>query len=317
MHSINFSVIVANYNNGKYLVELIESILKQTYPHWELVIVDDCSTDNSIEILEAYHADQRIKVIKHAQNRGASAAFRTATDHATGEIIGMLGADDALVENTIEVMKQAHIENPTASLIYSTFYYCDENLHIKGVENKIIGEVKESSSLIEGFRASSFATFKKKLYLQTEGFDINFKAALDMDIFLKLEEVGNLIFVNQPLYYYRKNAMGISQVNNGHTSQLFALLAILKAYKRRKKTGFFNLKPSTYQHYARIYYYKEAEGMVLTNKKGKAFYFLLRLLWLNLANIFDKHFWEIIFANLGIIEKLENSVVLPRFWGKN
>jgi glycosyltransferase involved in cell wall biosynthesis len=317
MEEIKFSVIVANYNNGKYLVELIESILKQTYPHWELVITDDCSTDNSLEILSKYSEDIRIKVVKHNKNLGASAAFRTATEHATGEIIGMLGADDALPENALEVMTKAHMQNSKASFVYSTFYYCDENLEIQRIENKVVGQVEKGGSLIDGFKASSFATFKKEYYLLTEGFDIKFKAALDMDMFLKLEEVGELVFVNEPLYYYRKNPQGISQTNSHYTSQLFALLAVLKAYHRRKKTGFHNLKPSIFQSYASVYYYKEAEAMTLHHKNKNAFYFLLRLLWLSPLHLFEKHFWEIIFFNFGLLKTLKYNVSLPKFWKEN
>ena len=65
-----FSVLIANYNNAKYIKKAIESVLKQTYKNWEIVIVDDASTDNSLEVIRPYLKDKRIKLVKHKENQG-------------------------------------------------------------------------------------------------------------------------------------------------------------------------------------------------------------------------------------------------------
>jgi glycosyltransferase involved in cell wall biosynthesis len=67
------SVIMPNYNGARYISEAIESVISQTYPIWELIIIDDCSTDNSVNIIEEYVTkDERIKLIRLLKNSGAS-----------------------------------------------------------------------------------------------------------------------------------------------------------------------------------------------------------------------------------------------------
>ena len=69
------SVIMPNYNRAKYISEAIESVISQTYPIWELIIIDDCSTDNSVNIIEEYVAkDERIKLIRLPKNSGPAIA---------------------------------------------------------------------------------------------------------------------------------------------------------------------------------------------------------------------------------------------------
>ena len=65
-----FSVLIANHNDGKYLMEAVESVKAQTYTHWEIVIVDDGSTDNSNELFVELVEDQRIRVFRNEENRG-------------------------------------------------------------------------------------------------------------------------------------------------------------------------------------------------------------------------------------------------------
>ena len=71
------SIIMPNYNGGKYLKETLESVLAQTYTNWELLFVDDCSTDNSLEIINEYQArDKRIKIFKNEKNAGITRCAR-------------------------------------------------------------------------------------------------------------------------------------------------------------------------------------------------------------------------------------------------
>lgn len=89
------SVITPAYNAERFIDETIESVLQQTYPHWEMVIVDDCSTDKTVDIVENYvKQDQRIKLITLDTNSGSAVARNTAMDHAQGDYIAFLDSDD-------------------------------------------------------------------------------------------------------------------------------------------------------------------------------------------------------------------------------
>jgi glycosyltransferase involved in cell wall biosynthesis len=295
---MKFSVVVANYNNGKYLATLIESVQKQTYTNWELIIADDCSTDNSIEVISTFLNDTRIKLIKHKQNQGAGAAFRTATAHATGELIGLLGADDALPPNAVEEMVKAHLAFPKASFIYSTHFDCDTDLQVINEKGFFGQAIPQGKSQIHQIYATNFATFKKEAYLQTAGFNPTLKRAVDQDLFLKLEEVGEVVFIDKPLYYYRRHAAGISQEGNSEKARMCHIMAMYDAYQRRKKTGFINLTKDEMYYYLRYYCLYQAEHN-LQDGILKRLFFLLKDLYFIPTDIKRKEFWQVLGKILG------------------
>ena len=98
------SVITPAYNSGSYIRNTIESVISQTYQNWEMLIVDDCSTDSTIQIAEEYSKkDDRIKIIKHIKNQGVAAARNTALSEAKGEYIAFLDSDDMWMPQKLDV----------------------------------------------------------------------------------------------------------------------------------------------------------------------------------------------------------------------
>ncbi len=95
------SIVMPNYNGAKYVKETIESVLAQTYQNWEILFVDDCSTDNSIEIVKSYD-DPRIKVYKNEVNSGAAASRNYALREATGKWVAFLDSDDLWLPDKLE-----------------------------------------------------------------------------------------------------------------------------------------------------------------------------------------------------------------------
>lgn len=87
------SIIMPSYNSEKFIKETLDSVVMQTYKNWELIIVDDCSTDNSLKIIEQYD-DNRIKVIKNQKNSGAAVSRNNAIEAAAGRWIAFLDSDD-------------------------------------------------------------------------------------------------------------------------------------------------------------------------------------------------------------------------------
>lgn len=290
-----FSIIVANYNNGRFLPQLIKSVQEQTYSNWELIVADDCSTDNSVEIITPYLADKRIKFVRHEKNKGAGATFRTAADNATGEWVGMLGADDALPADALEKMMNAHIQHPEASLINSDCYACDENLEIKGIYESFHA-VAPGERLIDDTCVGNFASYKRSSYLKTEGFDASLRKAVDHDIFLKLDEVGSLHYLHEPLYLYRLHSGGISQNENGLRAAQTAILAKRNAYFRRRSTPENNLTASQYNNMMKTYYVREA--FFYRHKDKKRANSLLKEGFINFPSvIFKKAFWSVLLRN--------------------
>jgi glycosyltransferase involved in cell wall biosynthesis len=291
-----FTIIVASYNNGRYLKQLFDSILNQTYTNWELVVVDDFSTDDSVAIISQYSKkDKRIKLFVHDQNLGVGAAFRTATLHSSGEVIGMLGADDALVPDAIEKMVKAHLENPNASLINSDSYHCDENLNIRGIYDAF-SALPKGTHLIQNISICNFATFKKSAYDKTAGFDPDLRKAVDHDIFLKLDEFGSLYYIHEPLYLYRVHSGGVSQIKNGLRAAQSSIIARRNAYYRRLGSTKKNLSSKEFRDMMVTYYLRESYFYRHKDMK-KCNQLLLKAVSEFSQIILKKEFWSILIRN--------------------
>lgn len=138
----DISVICPSYNHEKYINFFIESILKQTHKNFELVIVDDCSSDNNIKEIEKYN-DKRIKLIKHKYNKGFSAALNTLIDAAESEIIALCASDDILDENYLKEILEMFNNSPENAAVYVSLDCIDENnkpMNIQRIFKKDISE---------------------------------------------------------------------------------------------------------------------------------------------------------------------------------
>ena len=129
---MKFSVLIAHYNNAEYFMQCYESLKKQTFQDFEIIVVDDCSTDDSFEKIQNYcNGDSRVKFFQNSENKGVGFTKKRCVEEASGEICGFVDPDDALTENAIEISVKAYNENYIAT--YSQFYLCDENLNIQNI----------------------------------------------------------------------------------------------------------------------------------------------------------------------------------------
>lgn len=96
------SIVMPTYNCGSLIAESIESVLAQTYPHWELLIVDDASRDNTEEVVQPFLADPRVRYERLAQNSGADVARSRAMALATGDYVAFLDSDDLWLPEKLE-----------------------------------------------------------------------------------------------------------------------------------------------------------------------------------------------------------------------
>jgi glycosyltransferase involved in cell wall biosynthesis len=105
------TIITPTYNRAGTLGRALDSVLAQDYPNWDLVVVDDGSTDDTAEVLAAYH-DSRIRVVEHDRNRGVAAAKNTGLDNIRGEFYSTLDSDDELRPNALSRLLAVFAEHP-------------------------------------------------------------------------------------------------------------------------------------------------------------------------------------------------------------
>ena len=258
-----FSILIANYNNGGYLQEAIDSVLAQTYGNWEVILVDDKSTDDSPAIYEKYSDDCRFKIYYNDVNRGCGYTKRRCAELATGEICGFLDPDDALLPEALETMVKAHAAHPECSLIYSTCYRYSGDRKAEMPVWDFIGPIPEDSDFLVYRKklVSHFVSFKREAYLASEGIDPTLQAAVDRDLYYHLEEQGKLLHLPIPLYLYRINnaaSISIGSKESDRRAYFNCIKSELNAICRRIGTELFRRNESAYQHYMRkilrVYY---------------------------------------------------------------
>lgn len=228
-----FSILIANYNNGKYFRDCYNSLVSQTHSNWEAIIVDDNSTDDSVAVIKGLiKQDSRFRFFVNDRNYGCGYTKNRCASLARGEICAFLDPDDALCLEALELVVDCFSSVPNISMLHSTHFFCDEDLTRQGIYERA-GEAitDEQFTNLDG-KVTAFACFNRSSYLKTEGIDINLKRAVDQDLYLKLSEVGPFYFLNKPLYEYRIHNGGIAS-NNEYEALYYHIKALIKAEERR------------------------------------------------------------------------------------
>ena len=213
-----FSIITPIYNCERYLEECIESVVNQTYQSWELILVNDGSTDKSGEICERYSDDSRIKVI-HQENKGELHSRLRGIGAATGQFELGLDADDYLDNKCLEVLKKA-IDSSGADLIFYGLRWVDGkqgecrcSLHAQKVysQEEVLEEVitKTNHSLCN--KVIRLAAVKKADYTELNGkvrFNLDYAQIIPI-----ISNVNKAYVIDDVLYNYRIHKESISQLS--------------------------------------------------------------------------------------------------------
>ncbi|MEC5174231.1 glycosyltransferase family 2 protein [Chryseobacterium nepalense] len=248
------SVLIAHYNNGKFFEDCYLSLIHQTFTNWEAIIVDDASTDNSLEIIKSIIKDDaRFRLYKNPENKGCGFTKRICMEYATGDICGFLDPDDALfpkaLEKSIEKFNDSNI-----IAAYTKMLMCDENLSPQYVycgTKQICNDLYFFNCPIQ---VAHFFTFRKDIYFKTQGINPVLKRAVDQDLYLKILELGRIAYIDEVLYKYRLHSAGISQQSTKQSAKDSFASIIFEAMQRRGIEKIKNRKvPENYTNPEEIY----------------------------------------------------------------
>lgn len=203
--SISFSVIISVYNKEKYIKPTIESVINQTYRNFELIIVNDGSTDNSLSVINSIK-DHRIKVIS-TLNQGASQSRNKGMQAASNPFIALLDGDDLWEHNYLETIKAAIQDFPEASVFATAIAHKYENKIVPAIYNFKQGKTNEirnifESSLNHTILTSSSIVFKKDILSKTGYFDTSIISGQDTDLWIRIGLHYDVVFINKVLAYY-------------------------------------------------------------------------------------------------------------------
>jgi glycosyltransferase involved in cell wall biosynthesis len=212
------SIVTACYNAAPFIGDLFKSLVCQDYQNWELVIIDDCSTDNSIETIKlaikAFDIEGKVNLLTQNKNRGYGYTLWNAIRHSRGPLIAVVDADDALAgHKALSETVKTHNKYPDVALTYSDYIECNNRLEQRSVYHT--RQLKSCEQYINTkIRLNHLKCFKRSFYDATEGVNKKLRRSVDKDLVLKFEEVGRLLYIPTPLYLYRKHRNGVSRTDH-------------------------------------------------------------------------------------------------------
>lgn len=212
------TILMATYNGAKFLSKQIESIIAQTYLDWQLVIRDDRSTDDTIQIIESFLSDGRIKLIKYGSDYGSacinfSNLIEWAKHNSTGYIMFSDQDDiwkDDKITKSVEFIENLELEYPeTALLVYTKFDFITENGDAIHKQILLPSRLKTSTMLVENYAWGCTMIMNQKLLKITDTIPYN---AVNHDYWLALlcSAFGKVILLDENLIYYRQHSDNVS-----------------------------------------------------------------------------------------------------------
>ena len=199
------TVYILNYNYGRYLSNAIESVLLQTYQDIEVLVIDDGSTDNSIEIINGF--SDRVIIIQQ-DNIGLVKSILKAFSLAKGEYVVRLDADDWLDKNCIEELVRKIETSKDIALVFPDYYEVDEFGQIirRIKRHDFSGNVTMHDQPAHG----ACTLIKKEYYFKVGGHNESLQCQDGVDIWLSLTEKYDVLNVSKPLFYYRKHSQSLT-----------------------------------------------------------------------------------------------------------
>ncbi|MBD1809591.1 glycosyltransferase [Microcoleus sp. FACHB-SPT15] len=231
------SIITPAYNAERTILETIESVQKQTYSDFELIIIDDGSKDRTVELVQSIK-DERLKVFSY-ENGGVCVARNRGLPHATGEFIAFIDADDLWTPDKLELQLAALREHPEAGVAYSWTYfmYEQEGSVVPGKPVSFEGNVYPKL-LVENFLAHGSNPLIRRKAIESVGeFDSTFPHCADWDFYRRLALCWPFVVVRKHQIYYRQSSSSMTSKVEGIERQMLAMFE--KA---------FQTAPSEYQY---------------------------------------------------------------------
>ncbi|MCD2492148.1 glycosyltransferase [Lacrimispora sp. NSJ-141] len=217
------SVCIPAYNSAVYIKKTIESILDQNYKNIELVVVDDCSKDNTVEIVKNIE-DSRMRLVQNEKNLGMTGNWNKCLAEAKGDYIKLVCADDILYADSIQKELGALLKHPDVTLVMSDTALIDENGGRTGCFKRY-----PKAGLLEGrkvakralifksfFGAPCNTLFPRSSYERAGGFDPKFPYILDFDMWLRMACLGKIYVIHEELNGFRvRNDSNTGNLING------------------------------------------------------------------------------------------------------
>ena len=250
---MNVTIAIPTFNRSRYIDKAIESVLEQTYQDFELLVIDNASTDNTEDVVHSF-VDKRIRYVKNEKNIGIIGNWNKCVQLSSGKYLTILGDDDILSNRFLKESMAVNNSHPTVGF---TFAHCNK-IDETGNFIKRWGYDFTPAGLIEGLdylfytldyeaclTNSSTVLLKKEVFNSLEGFRIEFaRNVFDFNMWIRIASLYDIFFINEVLCDYRIHDNQVSQLHwrekktgkVGTYLELFNIISILqeKGYELKK-----------------------------------------------------------------------------------
>lgn len=215
------SVIVASFNHARFLPQRMESLLSQTYEHLEILVIDDQSSDNSLDVLRQYGSDPKVRMIVREENGGWVTVSNQGVELSSGEYVIFANCDDDCDQLMIESLVKALAENPSAGMAFCRSLLVDESDHVLGDDFRVRETAFQrrcaSDTLLSGSEFSRFllescvvpnlsaALFRRECLVTVGDLSASYRVVCDWDLFFRVAEQYDVCYLSDPLNRFRQH----------------------------------------------------------------------------------------------------------------
>ena len=241
-NEILVSIVIPVFNSERFIVECLNSVLNQSYKNIEIIIVDDGSTDKSVELINDYHSDL-IKIYSQV-NSGQGKARNLGVEKAKGEWIAFLDSDDIWFVGKLE-MQLEHCKNYVWS--HTDYFFIGDIIAPKTRSRDFVSNNPGyifDSLIVENTIATSTVMIRKSIFLEFGGFNTSYRALQDWDLWLRISKKYDIGYYEKPIAEYRVHSTSVSRSTRRNfpyhmeiISQIFSEDGIAADNKHLKKNA--------------------------------------------------------------------------------
>lgn len=253
------SVIIPNYNHALYLPQRIDSVLNQTYRDFEVIILDDCSTDNSRSVIESYRANNRISHIVYNELNGGSVfkQWDKGIQLAAGEYVWIAESDDWCENNLLETLLEGFEENQGCVLAYCQSYCINEDGSIRFQSNhRRLKECINGKKFISEYMLpknpvfnAGMALWKRKAYASISKEYLNYTLSGDYLFWIELCMAGDVFISGKLLNYLRMHGKNVGVRSFKEGLNFLEMIPLLKSLLQRNIINKFDFKRTLKKEY--------------------------------------------------------------------
>jgi glycosyltransferase involved in cell wall biosynthesis len=281
------SIVLPTYNGERWLAQSIESVIAQTEKNWELIIVNDCSKDSTLEIAENYaRQEQRIRVFSNTANKKLPATLNIGFASARGKYLTWTSDDNLYKPMALEVMSRYLDENPSTDLVCADQDYISEDGVFLGKLTELLPP-RIPIVLLYSCNVGAAFMYRKTIADKIGKYDENVFCAEDYDYWCRMALAGTITYINDNVYQYRMQSQS---------------LTVTKKNQVAEKTNYIRKK----------YFSQFCEKFKLNNKERVKLLYLSKLY--KKSEQFNKYYF--IFFLFSLRRRIGECLAMFIFWNK-